>query len=374
MNKKKVGIITLSASDNCGSLLQTYALQYVLEKKMNCCVEVINFCSKQSAAVYDIFPPFFFKHPKKTIFTLKHLKSIKNQKQDYEDFRKEYLNLTKKIYTDVDELKTLYDTYDVIITGSDQVWNINMTDYSDAFFIPWNTKAKKIAYAASLGSVEVIGEEKRSQIENWLSDFEAISVREETGKRTIQHLTNKEISILADPTLLLTFDEWNEISGERLISGEYIFFYSWSYPDEDMNELVRDFARSNKLDVYVINSSKWYKYRPEKFGFRLCHKAGPSAFINLMINAKYVFVQSFHGAVFGNLLHKRFFFLNERSDGSLDFRAANILGLLHEESQIVHSIQDIDSAMKANLNYSNDEYEALKEKSLQFLMDIVGTT
>ena len=52
---KKVGILTLSASDNCGSLLQTYALKTYLEKYMGFYAEVINFESEQSKRIYDIF-------------------------------------------------------------------------------------------------------------------------------------------------------------------------------------------------------------------------------------------------------------------------------------------------------------------------------
>ena len=51
----KIGIITLSASDNCGSLLQAYALKVLLEKVSNYSVELINFSTVQSHKAYDIF-------------------------------------------------------------------------------------------------------------------------------------------------------------------------------------------------------------------------------------------------------------------------------------------------------------------------------
>lgn len=372
MEKVKIGIITMSASDNCGSLLQAYALQHVLTNKFKCDVEIIDFCSNKSSEVYDIFPRNFYMHPKKTLFNLKHLKSIKSQKLDYENFRNRFLNMSSNKYRTVEDLKCLYDTYDIIITGSDQVWNINMTDYDDAFFIPWATKSRKIAYAASLGSTNLIEGTKKEQITGWLDDFERISVREETGKQTLNQLTDNDISVLADPTLLLSYDDWAFIAGKPLVKGNYIFFYSWSYPNEEMNELVQKFAKQHNLDVYVINSSKWYKHRPEKFQFKLCKQAGPDAFVNLMMNAEYVFVQSFHGAVFGNLLHKRFFFLNERKDNTVDFRAANILGLLQEEKQIVHSSKDIEEAMNSTLTYTSNEYELLKNRSLLYLEQVVN--
>ena len=35
MMKTEIGIMTFHASNNCGSMLQAYALQYVIKKKLN---------------------------------------------------------------------------------------------------------------------------------------------------------------------------------------------------------------------------------------------------------------------------------------------------------------------------------------------------
>lgn len=367
----RIGIITLSASDNCGSLLQTYALQQVIKNNFTCNVEVINFNSPQSEQIYNIFPSKFYKHPKKTLFTLKNLQSIKRQKKGYDEFRKQYLDLTENVYRDVESLKEIEGKYDILITGSDQVWNVNMTDYSDAFFIPWDNEAVKIAYATSLGSTQEIEIEKAEQLKRMLSSFSAISVREETGKETIQKLTEKEVKLTADPTLLISGEEWEKLAGEREIQEPYIFYYSWSYPDEEMNRLVEKFAKKMDLRVFVINSSKWYKYRPGEFGFELYKESGPLTFLNLMKHAEYVFVQSFHGAVFANLLKKRFFFLNENVNGQVDFRTKNIIGILHEEKQIVHDLYDIEAAMNTELTYKSREFDDLISTSYEFLVHAV---
>lgn len=366
---KKIGIITLSASDNCGSLLQTFALQEVLKKKLNCNVQIINLVTEQSEAIYSLFPKGFYKHPKKTFFTIKYLKSIKKQKEGYQFFRKTYLNLTSQEYHTVDDIEKIVNEFDVLITGSDQVWNVYMSDYSDAFYLPWKTKAKKVAYAASLGSTISIDKEKSSQLIKWLSDFSNISVREKTGKNTIEQLTDKKIHQAADPTLLLPVEEWNNIIGESLLKKPYIFYYSWSYPNEDMNKIVQEFAAKKQLDVFVINSSRWYKYRPDKFNFILYEESGPIIFLNLMKYAKYVFVQSFHGAVFANIFKKEFFFLNENEE--LDFRTKNFLELLHEEERAIHTYQDIEKIINNKLTYTSEEFNMFINKSLDFLKEAV---
>lgn len=370
----KIGIITLSASDNCGSLLQTYALQQVIKNRFNCDVEIINFISTQSEKVYSLFPNHFYKHPKKTLFTVRNLKSIRKQKEGYQNFRNKFLNMSFKTYKNIESLKTLEKDYDIIITGSDQVWNVNMADYSDAFFIPGNNNVKKIAYATSLGSAQVIEHKKAEQIKIMLADFSAISVREETGKVTIEQLTNKNVYLTADPTLLISKSEWFQLAGKQQITSKYIFYYSWAYSDDEMNLLVQKFAKEKKLQVYVINSSKWYKYRPDKFEFKLYRESGPIAFLNLMKYAEYVFVQSFHGAVFANVFNKRFFFLNEMENDQVDFRTKNIIGIFHEEKQIVHEYKDLDIAMNTELAYKSDEYNELVQNSFDFLDQSLADT
>ena len=42
-----------------------------------------------------------------------------------------------------------------------------------------------------------------------------------------------------------------------------------------MNELVHRFAKEKNLEVYVINSSRWYKYRPENLNLLFIMKVGP---------------------------------------------------------------------------------------------------
>ena len=364
---KKVGIVTLSASDNCGSLLQAYALQNYIEEAFGLKVEIINLKTKQSDDVYALFTKDFYKHPKKTLFTLNHLFSIIKQKHGYSDFRQRYLHLSNEIFRKVDDIAKIVDDYDYLITGSDQVWNVYMSDYDDSFYLPWKTRAKKLSYAASLGSTQIIDPLKRSQLKEWLADYCAISVREETGRKTIQALTDKKVYVTVDPTLLLSEGQWSRIVGERMIKKPYIFFYSWAYPDENMNRLVQRFSQEKGLDVYVINSSKWYRYRPGFFNFKLYPDSGPNVFLNLMKNAEYVFVQSFHGTVFANIFHKRFFFLSENGKDKVDFRSKNLLDLLDENSQVVSCYNDISKGLNSNLSYKSPKLDEIIMGSKEYL-------
>lgn len=370
MGKIKVGIITLSASDNCGSLLQTYALQEYLKKSCDAEVTILNLVTDASDKLYEISPLKYLRHPSLFRFYLKNYKKNKRQKEDYQEFREKYLNLTLKIYRNVEDLKNLDEEYgfDVIIAGSDQIWNINMLDFSDCFYLPVSTGARKVAYAASMGSMLEFPESKKEWAINCVKDFYRVSVREKSASKTLGNSGFMDVPVVCDPTMLHDHDFWLETAGDRMVKTKYIFYYSWAYSDDDMNKIVADFAKEKNLPVYVINPTKWRFCNPKDYDFVLNEMSGPSAFLNLMAYAEYAFVQSFHGCVFASLFKKNFFFLNERESG-IDFRSGGLLELIGAKDRIVHSYEDMREAERADTEYSNSEVNALIEKSKNYLIE-----
>lgn len=150
----KIGIITFHAAHNFGSMLQAYALQTFLSSKGHK-VEIINYRSCQQKNLYfkPLFSKYAFKHPKFFMQCLIHPSNtvaMIEKWNRFEHFLSNHLNLTKE-YSDLRELKEANFSYDVIISGSDQIWNNNPADFSEAYMIPFADKCIKIAYAPSLG-------------------------------------------------------------------------------------------------------------------------------------------------------------------------------------------------------------------------------
>ena len=191
------GRTTIRPSDNCGSLLQTYALKKLLERYGD--VDVINFASEKSHIIYDVFPNYKmlikgFLHIKKSILLL-------SGKKDYIKFRKEYLNIHgKEIFTE--DLYKIKNKYDIVVAGSDQIWNVKMGDFDEAFFCQW-TDTKKVAYAPSLGGRHLNLSPNFADVKRWINDFAYLSVREEVGKKCLEEVTGKRVEKVLDPTLVL---------------------------------------------------------------------------------------------------------------------------------------------------------------------------
>ena len=287
-----IGIITLSASNNCGSLLQSYALKRVLERYGS--VEIINFSSPSSHSYYDLFSRR--RSIRENIKSLLYLKILISEKAGYQEFRSEYLQIKGKEFYAA-ELVDIAEKYDVVVTGSDQVWNVLMGDFDEAFFLGW-TDVRKVAYAPSLGGRHLNQSNRFEQIKKWIDDISYISVREELGKECLEEVTGKEITKVLDPTLLLREEDWKAMVGEPIMEGDYIFYYSWAYREEATSKIVSEEAHRLGIPVMVLDARKWQKNNLKRWGFTLCAESGPRAFLNLMYYAQKCYVESFHGMIF----------------------------------------------------------------------------
>ena len=69
-------------------------------------------------------------------------------------------------------------------------------------------------FSPSFG-IESLPYEWRECFKSNLSTIPHISVREETGAKIIKELTGQEATVLIDPTMMLTMDEWRKIAKKK---------------------------------------------------------------------------------------------------------------------------------------------------------------
>lgn len=380
--EKKYGILTLSASDNCGSLLQTYALKKCVEKYCGVECEVIPFASRSSHLKYDIFPKqrlglkkivgrlLYHKELKNLMQRLLNYKKLKEQKEGYEVFRSQYIGMDSGQEILDEQISKYSDAYDVLIVGSDQVWNVRMQDFSPAFLGGWSN-GKKIAYAPSLGGTEIDATGKQEYVKA-LQQFHMLSVREKKGQASLERVLGKPVELLADPTLVLPQEHWKELVGEPLVKGDYIFYYSWAYRYEELLSIVRKEAERLQMPVYVVDYSKWLGRGGLGRDFHMSPKEGPLAFLNLMYYAKRAFVESFHGMIFAAIFQKDFWLLDTYQEyESMDTRLKELTGLLKVKNRILtkYNYEQIDKDMSI-LYDENRELSELVNKSIEFLKRI----
>lgn len=277
----------------------------------------------------------------------------------YETFRNKNLNLTKKTYLSNKSLENENFDYDIVICGSDQVWNITMYDFDKAFYLPWVKNAKKAAYAPSFGSLDV--NKYANVISRYLNDFYSVSCRDDTNSNKLSEIIDKEVVFCADPTLLIEERYWSEFAGNAEVKQDYIFYYSWSYNSGKLNTFVCEQARKLNLPVYVIDARKWSNANIYNYDFILPEKSSPGVFLNLMKHAKLVFVESFHGVIFSFIFKRRFWLLDAKDSEPLDPRLNCILIQLGVRERLLRpssfSLVDIQKEIK----YSGIDDSLLKK-------------
>ena len=369
----KIGILTLSAADNCGSLLQAYAMQTVLKTRFGADAEVLDFRCEGAREMYDMFPGKPWKYPRKLLNNLLHYPTVSRQKADYETFRREYLTMSTRRFSNARELAAAAGDYDVVICGSDQVWNVNIPDFDPAYFLGWTGSTKRVAYAPSLGGCSFSAFPDQESLKQWLLELSAVSTREQVGVESVKEVAGLDIPIVPDPTLLITPDQWQSVPGAPLVKEPYIFYYSWAYEDDGLNRVVQQYAQKRGLTVYVIDAFKWPKLKPQNYGFKMAPSGGPQTFLNLMRHAEFAFVQSFHGIIFAYMMGRDFYLLDNRPVGCMDNRLDAILKLLDKEDRVARCVEDIT---ETPIDYTTtpEPLARSREVGFAYLEDALGVT
>ena len=375
---RKIGIITFHASDNCGSVLQAFALQKVLKDKFNTDSDVIDFSNEGQKSMYR---PFWkvtgFKSIIKNALWATVYTDIKEQISAYKSFRDNYLKLSPNSFTDTNELKCLNDEYDKFITGSDQVWNIKCMDADDAYYLSFADDEKKYAYAVSFGANNpFIGDEGEHYIK-LANGFRDISVRENNAQKWAQNALKKDIRICLDPTLLLNENQWAEyinIGENPIIGGKYLFYYCFSI-SQPIARFLKQTSKKYNMPVYFLEPKEWALRCCWKNNIKLVGKYGPEVFLNMMKNAEIVFTTSFHGTVFSAIFHKKFWYIDSgHNDPEKDDRAISILNQLGLYDRYKTTDWLSNANLDTNLDYSETDrrLEILKEESFEYLKEIIN--
>ena len=369
---KKIGIITFHASLNCGSMLQTYALQEVLRRKYNADVEIINYSNKGQRQYYAFLDmklrPRVQKANLKAIPYWGEMKSVRN---DYQSFAKDNFVLSGDLLKKYSQLEGIDEKYDIVIAGGDQVWNIKCRDADDAYFLSFVKNAKKVSYSPSMGAMNVMKyAAEPEKYANYIKDFNYLSIREPNGQKWVKELTGLDIPIVADPTMLLTVDEWTNYLQIEEVKEKFIFYYAFSYEKDSNNQIIQQISEKTGLPVYVIDAKSWGVNRLDRFGIKLYHKSGPLAFLELMKNAQLVITQSFHGTVFASLFHRNFWSIRNRVVvNKEDDRATSIMnqvGLL-DRYQVIDDLVNIDLFQEIDYESVDRNIERLRKDAYSYI-------
>lgn len=180
----KIGILTYSKANNFGAMMQALALKHTLEERYKADVYFVNYYSVLQENNDGLKLKICnMAQLVKQFIRMPFRKQIRTRIQKFTDFRsRNFVFSSKKMneYTSQEELVEEFDKFDIIIVGSDQVWNVENDGFTPVYYLPFKLKARKITYAASIGVSQV---EKLKEYSVYMDDFFLLSTREEKAKK-----------------------------------------------------------------------------------------------------------------------------------------------------------------------------------------------
>ena len=366
----KIGIATFQWADNYGALLQAFALQNFLQKSGHN-IEIINFQPRKEKKWLN---KWIGKSPQKML-----RKWESAYKSDmFAKFRKEFLTRTKEPFYNSEDLQSLSNRYDLLITGSDQVWNPKWLSQAEGLFdfcflSFGGSNTKRISYAASIGhsSTYTMTEEWQSELKERILKIDAISVREKSSIKLIEELCDRKDAVCTlDPTLLLERHHYEKVFKLKKVKKNILFSFMLHGLEKDAVNINNYISSNLKIQEIKCNAKKTVLHK----GYTLPTVASWLQKIN---EAKFVVTNSFHCVVFCLIFHTPFIvILIDGEIGSMNYRIIDILEAVDlSDRMIFPKDTNFHSLVNKNVEWGKVDIQMKNRRklSIDFLKTNVGT-
>lgn len=341
----KLGIVTVYNAYNCGSYLQAFALYTLLKKNNNVSFVCNSRVSKQHRFYYIFlqFIKYILKGKvRKAAFLLRR----------YFAFRKHQskLHITK-------DCKDI----DLFIYGSDTIWNIANPYFEKEWKKYWGygITQKKITYAASAGETQEDMILKRPELRKCIAEFSGLGIRDEHTYNIVKKmLPDREIKRVIDPTLLLTSEEYKNLT-KKCKEKDFILIYAFPDMRKEAMMHIRKFAqeKGKKIiafgDVFLADKNLPFD---------------PLIMLSYYEKADYIVTNTFHGTAFSLIYNKKFISYGKRK---------NKVALLLEEfglsGQVIDESEEISSVIDNEIDYErvNTLISEKRKGSLDYLEEFI---
>lgn len=334
---KKIGIITYHRAMNYGAVLQAFALEKFIKANFDLNVEIVDYRTSTIESKYQlpkiknihglIRYPYYFAN-----FIINILKYYKIKK-----FVNSQLTLSKQ-YTSLN-FNDVKNDFDIIVVGSDQVWNTEINNYDRMYYLDFNFNMKT-SYAASIGKSQLTSKQK-DHIVRTLESFKYLSVREKSSKLLLEDiLQRRDIHVNIDPVFLVDASIWRKMIRSK-ISNRYILVYQITHQDNLYNFAKKLSVETGLKLIYLPNSLKDISV------FKSVYNLSPTQFIDYIYNAEYVITNSFHGTAFSIIFNKKFIVEMPKNNETQN-RIIDLLELFKLSNRILDSSTEIFDIVNQN--------------------------
>lgn len=348
----RIGILTFHRAKNFGAVLQCYALCRFLSSH-GFDVQVINYQPSYLAG----YRKKNFTQKIKGIFKFSIYWILSKGETKYIDGFDHFI---EKFIPLCDFNKK--EDVDVYICGSDQIWSTTICNGFDPVFFarfPQSKHKTKISYAASMGKTTLTNGQQET-LKSYLSDFNAVSVREESLKELLKKI-DIPCSQVLDPVLLVNRKILEELVIPIRQKHSFVLVYEIVHLENTIS-FARHIAKQVNADVVLIGG-----------GVSKCFSKGvinkqnysPEQFVSYFKSASCVVTTSFHGTAFALQFEKPFYSLKMNS-----YKDDRILSLLKSVGLTHRSVESGNRIHFEPIDYteSRKKLACLQNLSSSFLL------
>lgn len=278
----KIGVLTFHRCINYGSYWQARCLAEGLQKKGHQVVILDHYSKRVNIAEWKCaFRPVLPTHVPESDYPL--------YRRKIEKFFDIFNTLPLSAPFDLDHPSEM-DEYDMVVVGSDEVWNLSHPWYGHCpLFYGDQVNAKRIiSYAASFGNYSASWGLDQDWAKKILNNFDSISVRDENSRTIIKEALGFEPEMVLDPCL--QFPIKAEHRDLAPVNGPYVALYGHNFTDYFKRE-VTAWAKRRGLPLISIG------YRND-WADEQWLTADPFEFSSFIAQAEAVVTNFFHGCVF----------------------------------------------------------------------------
>lgn len=358
----KIGIVTFHNVYNYGGMLQAFALCHFLQETYSACYCI----DYRQDALTKKYRHRLWDKEKSVKQNTKHFIAYYLLRKNYEKEKKFNAFLSRhipqtKAVSSLEAFQDVTKDFDILISGSDQLWNPQFTggQLDPVYFLETNTTVRKYAYASSAGA-RIFNPSEIRQIQQYLQGYHSVAVREDFLKQQLLPVRH-DVEVVLDPTLLLDRAKW--LSLRQHIGGlppRFVLLYTF---DNDAKTIAIAKRVSQQLRIPIVSL---FRVKTKLQIEYTRDDLGPQEFLDLLDKCSFVVTNSFHGTAFSINFQKDFFSVYKTSN---PHRVLNLVGQLGLSERVVKNSEELPEPSGWKIDYA-EPMQALhvqRTKAKEFL-------
>lgn len=198
--KPRVGIVTLTQSENYGTVLQAYATHKLLSE----CAPDIDFeLVPTDVGAVRRRRVMSLANPTNPSFGVSRARNFVAMRRFIRPVLPRGTSRWINIEDRASATEFLANRYDGYITGSDEVWNLAHIGIDSIYYLPTELPGPKASFATSANRLDPssLQPSDRRRLTESLKGYSYITVRDGITRRLVDELTSRSVTEIIDPTL-----------------------------------------------------------------------------------------------------------------------------------------------------------------------------